>query len=40
MVYLRVLDKKEKAIYEDLMKGILKPIKIKKMKPPEGFEGW
>jgi len=28
-------------VYEDVMAGvIIKKIKIKPQKPPEGFEGW
>ncbi len=34
------LTKEERGIYESLMKGVLKKLKIKPQSPPEGFEGW
>lgn len=37
---MRVLTKEEKAIYEALMSGILKKVKLNITKPPKGFEGW
>ena len=38
---MKVLDKKEKIAYEDVMKMVdIIHLKIVPQKPPKGFEGW
>lgn len=38
---MKVLDKAEKELYNNLIKSVkIKKQKIKLKKPPRGFEGW
>ncbi len=37
---MRLLTKKEKEIYEGIIKGITVKIKLTITKPPEGFKEW